>query len=132
MKVTFNGWQIVTLVSVVLAAIVSLVAMGQELSALITTGLLVASALGVPIVQGFVNNERVNQVKDLANGNLAAMREEMTHLNQQHAEELARRDAAAALERLNFQQQLAASHEKHVMLAAMLPADSKAPETVEA
>lgn len=123
----------------VLAAIVILVAMGQELSALITTGLLVASALGVPIVQGFVNSERMGQVKELANGNLAAMREEMTRKDLQHAEEMTRKDqqhaqeltrerAAASLERTSLQERLHEAHEARVALATLLPPEAKPPE----
>jgi len=109
-----NGWQIVTMFGMILAAIVTLVAMGQEVGAIVTAGIVVASALGVPIVQGAVNSEKMGQVKDLANGNLAAMRDQM-----------ATDRAAHALERAELYQQLQAANDKAVQLAAMVPAESR-------
>lgn len=117
MKVTFNGWQVVTIIGLVLTAIVVLVALGQELSALITTCILVASALGVPIVQGFVNSEKMNQNNALANGNLAALREQLNQVITQHS-----------TERTEIQAQLQAANDRAVQLAAMISPDAKFPE----
>jgi hypothetical protein len=96
----------------ILAAIVTLVAMGQEVGAIVTAGIVVASALGVPIVQGAVNSEKMGQVKDLANGNLAAMRDQMSTLILQHQ-----------VERAELHQQLQAANDKAVQLAAMVPSE---------
>jgi hypothetical protein len=103
MKIQFNGWQVVTLVGMVLTAIVILVALHQDLSALITTGLLVASALGVPIVQGFVNSERMGALKEQGNGTMAAKDQQISDLLKQ----------------------LTAAHNQSVQLAAMIPPDPK-------
>lgn len=117
MKVTFNGWQIVTLVGMVLAAIVVLVAMGQELSALITTGLLVASALGVPIVQGFVNSEKMGQLKEQGNGTLTAKDKIIADLQ-----------AQLGLQSQEYMRQMAEAHNRATVLATLVPPDTKIPD----
>lgn len=112
-----NGWQIVTLLGLLLAALVILVALGQEVSALVGAGLVVASALGVPIVQGAVNAERVSQVKELANGNLTSARQAVDAAH-----------AQAAAERAEAAKTIQAMQQQMLALAALIPPDTKVPD----
>lgn len=112
-----NGWQIVALVGLVLGAIVALVAMGQEIAAVSAVGIMVASALGVPIYQQAVNGEKVGQVKELANGNLKRLQDQIADIYVQHA-----------AERADWALQLQAANDKATALAAMLPPDTKIPD----
>lgn len=108
-----SGWQIVTVVGMLLGAVVGLVAMGQELGAVMSIGILIASGLGVNIAtnlaQNSVNAEKLTQVKDLANGNNQALRDEIAAIRDQHAQE-----------RAELQRQLKESNDRAVQLAAMV------------
>ena len=116
-----NGWHLVALAFIACTTLVLLVWMGQEMGAIASLGLLILSALGFTAAQSYKNNavssEQLGQVKELANGNLEALRVE-----------LARKDAQMAMERTFYQTQLAQAHEKQVALATMLPPESKVPE----
>lgn len=112
-----NGWQVVILVGMVLTALVVLVKMGQGLGAIVGAALLLLGGLGVPIYQNAVNSEKINQGNMLANGNLAAMRDQITALTLAHA-----------AERAELIHQIQASNHQAVALAAMVPPDSKVPE----
>lgn len=111
-----SGWQIVTLLGMLLATIVGLVAMGQELGAIISVSVLIASALGVNIAtnvaQNSLNSEKLGQVKDLANGNNQALREEIAAIRAQHADE-----------RAELLRQVQESNNRAVQLAAMIMPD---------
>jgi hypothetical protein len=109
-----SGWQLVSLVGLLLAALVALVAMGQTVSALVAAGLVVASALGVPIYQGAVNRERIEHGNALSNGNLDAMRKMVNDTLTQAAEE--RAEFARVTQQM--QQQM-------VELAKQIPTDVK-------
>lgn len=113
-----GGWQVVALVGILAAAFCVLVGLGQDVGALVAAGLLIAGALGVPIVQGAVNAEKLNNNNALANGNLAALREQMERVISQHAEQMAEKD-----------RQLQAANDKAVTLAALIPTDAKLPES---
>lgn len=124
MKNPLNGWQVVTLVGMVLATMVALVWMGQTLGAIASVGVVILAALGYNVSQ-------TAATKDLANGNLAAMRDQLAEKDKQYAEDMARKDNQMAMERAVFQQTLAQAHAQTVSMAAALPPDTKLPETQE-
>lgn len=115
-----NGWQIVALVAILCATLVILVQQGQTVGAIVAAGVVVASALGLNVATSFaqnsVNSEKLTQVKDLANGNLAAAREQ-----------LETERAAHATERAALIAQLQEANNRSVQLAAMIPPQA-APE----
>lgn len=112
-----TGWQVVAVVGLFLSAFCILVALGQDVGALIAAGLVILGALGVPIYQNAVNSEKINQGNMLANGNLKDLREQLTTVLNLHAEQLAEKDRL-------IQQ----AHEQAVQLATMVSPDTKIPE----
>lgn len=109
-----NGWHLVALVFIGCTTLVLLVAMGEELGAVASVGLAILSVLGFSAAQNYKNNavssEQIGQVKELANGNNQALRDEM-----------ARRDAVHAQERALWAVQLQAAHDREVAFAAAVP-----------
>lgn len=67
-----TGWQVVTLVGLILGTIVALVAMGQPLSGLVAAAVAVASILGVNVVQVAANQAgsgaRLDKIDQQTNG----------------------------------------------------------------
>lgn len=116
-----NGWHVVSLVFIMCTTLVLLVALGQELGAIASLGVMILSVLGFSAAQNYKNNavssEQLGQVKELANGNNAALREEM-----------ARRDEAHAAERAIWIAQLQAAHDREVAYAAMVSPEKVATE----
>jgi len=115
-----NGWHFVTLVAILCTTLVLLVALGQELGAIASLGVLILGALGFSAAQNYKNNavssEQLGQVKELANGNNEALRAQM-----------ALERAQAVLERQQMREQLDLAHRTNVTLAALIPPDSKLP-----
>ncbi len=109
-----NGWQVVALVGVLCATLVALVWRGQDIGAIVAAGVVVASALGLNVATSFaqnsVNSEKLGQVKDLANGNLQAMRDQLAAKEEQHA-----------AERADMMRQIRDANDRAVQLAAMIP-----------
>ena len=66
---SLNGWQIVALVGLFLGTLVALVAMGQEIGALVAAAVAILAALGFNGAQNAINLERTTEVRTLANGN---------------------------------------------------------------
>lgn len=89
-----TGWQVVTLIGLILGTIVALVAMGQPLSGLVAAGVAIASILGVNVVQVAANQAgsgaRLDKIDQQTNGTNAK-------LMQQVAEGHRRETALAAL-----------------------------------
>lgn len=116
-----NGWHLVALVFILCTTLVLLVWMGEELGAIASLGVLILGALGFSAAQNYRNNavssEQLGQVKELANGNLAALRAEMARRDEAHAEQV-----AVLLGKLEN------SHNREVAFATMAPPDSKLPE----
>lgn len=116
-----NGWHLVALVAILCATLVLLVWMGQELGAIASLGVLILGTLGFNAAQSYKNNavssEQLGQVKDLANGNNEALRNQMAFERTQ-----------AALERQQMREQLDAAHRTNVTLAALVPPDTKVPD----
>lgn len=116
-----NGWHVVSLAAILATTLVLLVALGQELGAIASLGVLILGALGFNAAQNYKNNavssEQLGQVKDLANGNNEALRNQMALERTQ-----------AALERQQMREQLDAAHRTNVALAALVPPDTKVPE----
>lgn len=118
MKDKLNGWQIVTLVAVILGAFITLVYMGQTLGAVVTAALAILGVLGYNTAQNKTNN-------DLANGRLTALQDQLASLIRDHAEEMARKDTQAALERATLQHQISEAHDKAAAYAAQVPPEVK-------
>lgn len=118
MKDKLNGWHIVFLVGMVLLTIVWLVHEGE------TLGVIVAAALAILSVLGY-NTAQNQATNNLANGNLAAQREQMAEMQRQHTEELIRRDATASLERSQLQTHLKEANDKAAMYAAQVTPEAK-------
>lgn len=116
-----NGWHVVSLVLILCTTLVLLVALGQQLGAIASLGVLILGALGFNAAQNYKNNavssEQIGQVKELANGNNEALRTQMAFER-----------AQAALERQQMRQQLDAQHKVTIALAALVPPDAKIPE----
>jgi hypothetical protein len=116
-----SGWHFVTLVAILCTTLVLLVALGQELGAIASLGVLILGALGFSAAQNYKNNavssEQLGQVKELANGNNEALRNQMALERTQ-----------AALERQQMREQLDAAHRINVTLAALVPPETKVPE----
>jgi len=100
-----TGWQLVVLIGLFLATIVALVAMGQQLSALVAAGITIAVALGANVVQVAASqagqSQKMDQLTTQTNGNTAAL--------------MARLEAT--------QQALIEAHGKLASVAALVPAD---------
>lgn len=118
MKDKLNGWQIVTLVAIILGAFITLVYMGQTLGAVVTAALAILGVLGYNTAQGKTNN-------DLANGRLTALQDQITTLIQDHAADLARKDAQFALERSQMQLHIREANDKAAAYAAQVTPDPK-------
>ena len=118
LKDKLNGWQIVTLVAVVLTAFIALVYMGQTLGAVVTAALAILGVLGYNTAQNKTNN-------DLANGRLTAMQEQISTLIKDHSEEIARKDSQFSLERATLQAHIREANDKAAMYAAMAPPEAK-------
>lgn len=125
-----TGWQLIVLTGMLLAAPIILVQLGQELSAVVSVGLVIAAALGVPIAQGVVNYQRVSQVgakvdkvETLANGNLTALREQLAEQQEQANQRL------MALQ-LEHNRTLAELHERMLALATLVPPGSALPDPI--
>lgn len=116
-----SGWNVVALVLIGCTTLVLLVALGQELGAIASLGVLILGTLGFSAAQNYKNNavssEQIGQVKDLANGNNEALRNQMAFERAQHA-----------LEREQLMTVIQASHNREVALAALAPSDTKVPE----
>lgn len=131
MKDKFNGWHIVALALIAAGLIGWLVHEGQQLGVIITGVLGILGALGFTIAQNQEN-------KNLANGNLAAMRDQMAEKDRQalekdklHAEEMARKDAQFSLERSTLQSHIKEANDKAAAYAAMAPPDPKVMESID-
>ena len=111
-----NGWQVVALVGILCATLVTLVWQGQSVGAIVAAGVVVASALGVNVATSFaqnsVNSEKLGQVKDLANGQNQALQRQLVDKDKMYTDLLAEKD-----------RQLQAAHDRAVQLAAMIPPD---------
>jgi hypothetical protein len=98
-KVT--GWQLVVLIGLFLATIVTLVAMGQQLSALVAAGLTIAVALGANVVQVAANQagqgQKMDQLQKQSNGNTEALMREVTRARDELAQARHQAIALAAL-----------------------------------
>jgi hypothetical protein len=109
-----TGWQIVTLVGLVLGTIIALVAMKQQLSAIVAAAIGVASLLGLNVVQVAAANagnaEKMGQLKEQGNGNLAAANQRLTDAEERHA-----------LERQQLMDHNAALQKQVVGMAALVP-----------
>lgn len=109
-----NGWQFVILVGMILGTLLGLMAMGQELAAVVGAGIAIATALGANVVQNVsattTQREQLGQVKDLANGNLDALRIQISSERAQHA-----------LERAELNRQLQTANDRAIQLAALIP-----------
>ena len=116
-----NGWHLVTLVAILCTTLVLLVWMGQELGAIASLMVLILGTLGFSAAQNYKNNavssEQIGQVKELANGNNQALRDEMARRDEKHAEQIA-----------GLLAQLESSHSREVAYAALVPPDAKIPE----
>ena len=116
-----NGWHLVALVLILCTTLVLLVWMGQELGAIASVGVLILGTLGFNAAQNYKNNavssEQLGQVKELANGNNAALRDEIKRRDQAHAEQV-----SLLLDKLQ------ASHDREVAYAALVPPDMKSAE----
>jgi hypothetical protein len=118
LKDKLNGWQIVALVAVVLGGFIALVYMGQTLGAVVTAALAILGVLGYNTAQGKTNN-------DLANGRLTALQDQITTLIQDHAAEMARKDAQFALERSQMQLHIREANDKAASYAAQVTPEPK-------
>lgn len=116
-----NGWHLVALVFIGCTTLVLLVALGQELGAIASVGLMILSVLGFSAAQQYKNNavsvQQLGEVKTQVNGNNEALRNQMAFERTQ-----------AALERQQMRDQLDAAHRTNVALAALVPPDTKVPE----
>lgn len=86
---SLTGWQIVALVGLFLGALVVLVAMGQEIGAIVAGIVAILAVLGFNSAQNAVNLERTGEVRSLANGTNEALRTQITTERDKHAEERA-------------------------------------------
>lgn len=118
LKDKLTGWHVVALAFIGSLLIGWLVHEGETLGVIITGILGVLGALGYSIAQGQEN-------KNLANGNLSELRSQITTLIQDHAAEMARKDAQFSLERSQLQSHIKEANDKAAMYAAMAPPDQK-------
>jgi len=78
-----NGWQLVALAALLLTAPIVLVALGQELTAVVAAGTAILSGIGVIIAQQYAAGQRVARVEANTNGNLLSVQDDVRLLNKQ-------------------------------------------------
>lgn len=86
---SLNGWQIVALVGLFLGTLVALVAMGQEIGALVAAAVAILAALGFNGAQNAINLERTTEVRTLANGNNNELRKQLEEKEKRHNDQIA-------------------------------------------